>query len=296
MREATSSDGSRVVLKLVDDDMDELAILKHLNQIISEKNHTIELHGIVEVKAPTVIALRWRIPLDDYFNVHNPPESAASFPEQFLEGVAFLHEHKVAHLDLKPGNVVVDGVDRERPPRLVIIDFGLSVFVENERTTIKGFRGTPQWVAPEVGTRDGPDLTYSPVLADRWACGKMMFYLGTLLPGSGDGSRHRVQERLRDQLTNDDPESRPSLEEVVGAHRKGVKRIAEGEESVEMQKRQCRFVCYHLHFSISNLFTALSPYELCLAPVSQVDWGDLLPLSLQHCLLTAFSRCSTTRV
>jgi serine/threonine protein kinase len=146
MRDVTSSDGVYAVLKVVDDDTDELAILKYLNDIKSAANHTIGLHGTVHNSIANVIALRWRIPLDEYFRFHHPPESAASFPEQFLDGVAFLHEYRVAHhLDLKPGNVVV-----------------------GEHTTIEGFCGTPPWVAPEVGARDGPDMRYS---ADRWACG-----------------------------------------------------------------------------------------------------------------------------
>jgi serine/threonine protein kinase len=250
MRDATSSDGSHVILKPVDDDMNEPAILKHLNEIKSAANHTIELHDIIDITVAKVIALRWRIPLDDYFSLYDPPESAASFPEQFLEGVAFLHEHKVAHLDLKPRNVAVDGVDRERPPRLVIIDFGQSVFVEDEHTTIEGFRGTPPWVAPEVGTRDGPDVKYSPILADRWACGPMMYHLEKLFPGGGGGggSRGRVQEMLRDRLMSDDPKSRPSLKKVLDVYRRrGVKRIAEAEESDGMQKRArvSLYVCHH---------------------------------------------------
>jgi serine/threonine protein kinase len=243
MRSATSLDGVYVVLKVIDDDTDELAILNHLNEIKSAANHTIELHGIVHNPVAKVIALRWRIPLDEYFRFHHPPESAASFPEQFLEGVAFLHEYRVAHLDLKPGNVVVDDLDRERkhPPRLVIIDFGLSIFVEDEHTTIEGFCGTPPWVAPEVGTRDVPDMTYSPILADRWACGRMVHYLEKLLAGGGDGSQGQIQEMLKDRLMSADPRARPAVKEVLDAYRVstkgGVKRIAKAEESDGTLKR-----------------------------------------------------------
>jgi serine/threonine protein kinase len=116
--------------------------------------------------------------------------------------------------------MVVDGVDRERPPRLIIIDFGLSVLVQDEHTTTKGFCGTPPWVAPEVGTRDGPNMMYSPILADRRACGRTMRYLEQLLSGvSDDSRRYRVQE-IGYQLTSDDPRSRPSLGEVLDAYRK----------------------------------------------------------------------------
>ncbi|KAI0296927.1 kinase-like domain-containing protein, partial [Multifurca ochricompacta] len=93
---------------------------------------------------------------------------------QFLEGVAFLHEHNIAHLDLKADNVLIDIKGDKHHLRLWIIDFGLSVFVEDEETMIKGYRGTPEWTAPEVGTLDGPSTRYSPILADRWACGRML--------------------------------------------------------------------------------------------------------------------------
>ncbi len=96
MRDATSSDGLHVVLKVIDD-TDELEILKHLNGLKSEANHTIELHGVIHTPIAKVIALQWKVPLDEYIRFHHPPESAALFPKQLLEGVAFLHEHRVAH-------------------------------------------------------------------------------------------------------------------------------------------------------------------------------------------------------
>jgi serine/threonine protein kinase len=260
MRDATSSDGVYVVLKVIDDDTDELAILKHLNEIKSAANHTIELHGIVCNSIAKVIALRYRIPLNEYFRFHHPPESAASFPEQFLEGVAFLHEYRIAHLDLKPGNVVVDDLDRERkhPPRLVIIDFGLSIFVEDEHTTIEGFCGTPPWVAPEVGTRDGPDMTYSAILADRWACGRMVDYIEKLLAGCGDGSQGQIQEMLKDRLISADPRARPAVKEVLDAYRVstkgGVKRVAEAEDSDGTPKRARGkpYVCRYSQYSVAS--------------------------------------------
>ncbi|KAI0261726.1 kinase-like domain-containing protein, partial [Gloeopeniophorella convolvens] len=95
---------------------------------------------------------------------------------QFLEGVAFLHENKIAHLDLNPSNVVVkvDGPLSARSLRLLIIDYGLSMFVEGEETLIDYWCGTRGWIAPEAGTEHGPDVEYSPILADRWACGRMI--------------------------------------------------------------------------------------------------------------------------
>jgi serine/threonine protein kinase len=244
MRDATSLDGSRVVFKVVDGDTHELEILKYLNEIKEAANHAIELHGVVDVTVATVIALPWRLPLNMYFNPSSPPKSAALFPEQFLEGVAFLHAHKVAHLDLKPGNVVI-----EHPQRLIIIDFDLSIFVEDESTTTKGFRGTPPWVAPEVGTRDGPEMSFSPILADRWACGRMVRHLEALEErprGDGDGRRYRILEKLM----SENPRSRPSLKDALdGNGRRWVKRIAEAEKSGGGMQKKPRMMYVSHHFT-----------------------------------------------
>jgi hypothetical protein len=155
-----------------------------------------------------------------------------SFPEQFLEGVAFLHAHEVAHLDL-----TVNLIERPQRQRLIIIDFDLSVFVEDEHKTTKGFRGTPPWVAPEVGTRDGPEMMFSPIPADRWACGQMMRYLEEL-EERGGGSQ------ILEKLMSEDPRSRPSLQDVLDGYGRGsVKHVAEAEKSDGGMPKKPRMMC-----------------------------------------------------
>ncbi|KAI0298038.1 kinase-like domain-containing protein [Multifurca ochricompacta] len=105
----------------------------------------------------------WWIPLDGFLRYDHCPQAVESLGVQFLEGVAFMHEHKVSHLDLKPNNLVVTSSTRWLP----ITDFGISVFVEGEETEVNGYRGTPSWVAPEVRSEDGPRRSYSAILADR---------------------------------------------------------------------------------------------------------------------------------
>jgi hypothetical protein len=68
------------------------------------------------------------------------------FPGQFVEGALFLHEPKIAHLDLNETcelrrmlNIVVN-VDRDHPLQLLIIDFGLAIFVKDEQSTIEGYQ------------------------------------------------------------------------------------------------------------------------------------------------------------
>ena len=86
----------------------------------------------------------------------------------------------------------------ERPPRLLIIDFGVSIRVDDEDTTIEGFRGTLPWVAPEVGMPNGPTMEYSPIRADRWACGQMMTVLKRRFRGGpGPDQMVRALESVR---------------------------------------------------------------------------------------------------
>jgi hypothetical protein len=46
-------------------------------------------------------------------------------------------------MDFKPGNVVIDGVDVERPPRLlmVVVDLDVAFFVNDEQPTVVGGAG-----------------------------------------------------------------------------------------------------------------------------------------------------------
>ena len=69
---------------------------------------------------------------------------------QLLEGIAFLHQHKVVHRDLKPGNILIvrDG-DRIIP---IITDFGLSKAAnmgDGSVFTNSIGGGTPRYSSPE---------------------------------------------------------------------------------------------------------------------------------------------------
>lgn len=72
---------------------------------------------------------------------------------QFLEGVRFFHEHKVAHLDLKDINIVITPAQQ-----LKIIDVGVAVVLLELESWIKGYRGTEGWAAPELESH--PDREY----------------------------------------------------------------------------------------------------------------------------------------
>ena len=71
------------------------------------------------------------------------------FSCQLIEGVAFLHRHGIAHLDIKPPNIA--GLQNQ----LFIIDFDISVRVDGPDALIDRWCGLLSgWL--EIGHQDGP--------------------------------------------------------------------------------------------------------------------------------------------
>jgi serine/threonine protein kinase len=148
----------------------------------------------------TFIVLPEATPLDHGFLLGLFGGKVVDFSRQLVDGVAFLHRHGIAHLDIKPQNIVV--LERQ----LFIIDFDISVCVDGPEALIDRWCGTPEWMAPEIGHEDGARRTYSPMRADLWSCGLVLQYL----------ARRRVNEdnkfgTLAWQLLNKDPKRHPLL-------------------------------------------------------------------------------------
>lgn len=109
-----------------------------------------------------------------------PIKEAIDYTNQIGNAIAYMHEHKMLHLDLKPGNVVLDDKGNA-----VLIDFGLSKqYDENGQpessTTVGG--GMPGYAPLEQANyRDGKDF---PVTMDIYALGATMFKMltGTRAP------------------------------------------------------------------------------------------------------------------
>lgn len=84
---------------------------------------------------------------------------------QILEGLAFLHDHDLAHLDLKPDNIMFDSAGN-----IQLIDFGMSRMIPSlQKAGV--LVGTPNFVAPEV--IDG----FYDKKADIWSVGVIFFLL-----------------------------------------------------------------------------------------------------------------------
>jgi Protein kinase domain len=130
-------------------------------------------------------------------STENLESNLFSIAKQLIEGIAFMHEQGVAHLDLKPENIIVDS----STGRLSIIDYSVSQRVSGPDEMFAGFAGTLGHVAPEVGQEP-----YSPIRADLWSCGNVLHILS-----------NRCQQVIRicNRLMSKNPLERPSMSEVV---------------------------------------------------------------------------------
>lgn len=72
------------------------------------------------------------------------------YTAQILEGLEYLHAHNVIHRDIKGANILVD-----RDGVCKLSDFGGAKFIteEMEFKQYHSFKGTPNWMAPEVVKR-----------------------------------------------------------------------------------------------------------------------------------------------
>ena len=92
---------------------------------------------------------------------------SANFFRQVCHGMMQSHSFHVAHLDLKPDNVLFS----QHEERVFLCDFGNSYQFRNPNEEVAiGRRGTEVYCAPEVKTQE----KYNPVKADIWSLGILL--------------------------------------------------------------------------------------------------------------------------
>ncbi|XP_058518312.1 5'-AMP-activated protein kinase catalytic subunit alpha-1-like [Ochotona princeps] len=111
---------------------------------------------------------------------------ARSLFAQILSAVDYCHASRVAHRDLKPGNILLD-----TNMNVKLADFGLSRRLP-EGAWVRGFYGTPEYCAPEMFS--GED--YDAFQADMWSLGVTLFgMLTATLPFTG-ATAGELQNRI----------------------------------------------------------------------------------------------------
>ncbi|KAJ9587012.1 hypothetical protein L9F63_019391, partial [Diploptera punctata] len=96
-------------------------------------------------------------------------ESACSIFHQVVQGLVYLHSHKILHRDLSLSNLLLS------KDMQVVTDFGLATQLSSIEEKHLTMCGTPNYISPEVASRSSHGLE-----ADVWGLGCMLY---TLLVG-----------------------------------------------------------------------------------------------------------------
>lgn len=135
----------------------------------------IQIHDVFENKNEIIIVMEYapggdlQTIIDD--NMVPFESDVVSFIRQTVEGLDYLHKRKIAHLDIKPQNIVMMG---DFPNcEIKLCDFEISRVIL-DGTDIREILGTPDYVAPEI-------LHYDPITlaADMWSLGVTTYVLLT---------------------------------------------------------------------------------------------------------------------
>ncbi|MEZ4288351.1 MAG: serine/threonine-protein kinase [Polyangiales bacterium] len=83
-------------------------------------------------------------PLSERLHYRMSAKTALSFSEQLVEALAYAHEERIIHCDIKPDNILVFDTDRVK-----LADFGIAKVALRTRTVLGSGAGTVGYMAPE---------------------------------------------------------------------------------------------------------------------------------------------------
>ncbi|KAK9308101.1 hypothetical protein QLX08_001818 [Tetragonisca angustula] len=164
----------------------EIALLS----LCSQSSRVIRLHDVYETPKEIILVMEYA-PGGDLQTLIDgdlvPLEGdVVHFVRQLVEGLAYLHQRNIAHLDIKPQNLVMMGSFPECEVKLC--DFEISRVIL-EGTEVREILGTPDYVAPEI-------LHYEPITlaADMWSVGVTTYVLLTgFSPFGGETDQETFQ-------------------------------------------------------------------------------------------------------
>ncbi|XP_073811656.1 projectin protein bent isoform X33 [Musca autumnalis] len=152
-----------------------------MNQLHHQK--LINLHDAFEDDDEMVLILEFlsggelfeRITADDY---QMSEAEVIHYMRQICEGIKYMHEKNIVHLDIKPENIMCQ---TRKSNNVKLIDFGLATRLDPNET-VKITTGTAEFAAPEIVNRE-PVGFYT----DMWATGVLTYILlSGLSPFAGD--------------------------------------------------------------------------------------------------------------
>jgi serine/threonine protein kinase len=210
---AVSQQGKEVALKLVQRHLD--VELRGVGQCLNLKHpHLVVVYDILKVENDDywiVMEFVAGESLSDVLARHPqgiPEQEMLVWLRGICAGVSYLHDHGIAHRDLKPGNLFIE------KGMVKIGDYGLSKFISaTQRSGHTESVGTVYYMAPEVSRgRYGKEV-------DQYALGVILYQMLTgRLPIDGETPGEILMKHLVDQ---------PDLTGLAEPYRSVVARLLE---------------------------------------------------------------------
>jgi len=206
----------------------EIALLS----LCSPSPRIIRLHDVYQTPKEFIIVMEYapggdmQTIIDD--NLVPFETDVVKFIQHVVEGLAYLHHRKIAHLDIKPQNLVMMGEFPECD--IKVCDFEISRVIL-EGSEIHEILGTPEYVAPEI-------LHYEPITlaADMWSLGVTTYVLLTgFSPFGGETDQETFLNISKAQV--DFPDE--LFEDVSENAKDFVRRLLIRKPSERMTAKEC---------------------------------------------------------
>lgn len=101
-------------------------------------------------------------------------DEARYYFKQCIRTIEYFHTMGVVHRDIKLDNTLLD---RSRPPRIKICDFGFARTLEDNTANVHTRIGTPVYMSPELISSKRTKNGYNGMSADVWACGVLLYVM-----------------------------------------------------------------------------------------------------------------------
>jgi len=169
-----------------------------VNVLLNHVNVNVKLEDVFQTATDFVLVMQFagggdlQSVLDEEIVPYE--ETVADFLKQLLRGLRHIHDNNLAHLDIKPQNLVLMG---EYPDcEIKLVDFEISRYISPGADVI-AFLGTPDYVAPEILCLD-PITTKT----DMWSVGVLSYVLLCgFLPFDSNSDQQTFIEILRGEIS-----------------------------------------------------------------------------------------------
>lgn len=163
--------------------------------------------------------------IDDDFKLTE--KMAAIFMRQICEGVRYMQEQNIVHLDMKPENILCVS---KKSNRIKLIDFGLARRLE-PNSKLQVLFGTPDFAAPEVLSYDNVTLA-----TDMWSVGVICYVLlSGLSPFMGDTDLETMTNVTRAAYDFEDE----AFDPISDSARDFISRLLVKDQALRMNPSEC---------------------------------------------------------